>query len=309
MKVLLVGGLREVQMLVGFASSLSKALGEVDALLLGRVGDNEARGLGVDVVYIAEDADPGYSDDIVGAVGSILASSTYDYIFMASSRIYKEAGSRIAQRIGAPAISEVTSAELRDGGIVFVRGLLAGKAVSREVITPPGVILVSPGRYGGQGLGRSVGRVSRIKVEVKRSVEILERRAKQRGSVRLEDAEIIVSVGRGFKSKEDLSLAFKLAELIGAQVGCSRPIAADLKWLPEEHWVGLSGKKVRPKLYIALGISGQPQHLAGIMDAKIIVAVNKDPNAPIFKYADYGIVEDLYQFVPKLIERIASSRK
>ena len=123
--------------------------------------------------------------------------------------------------------------------------------------------------------------------------------------MRLEEAEIIVSVGRGFKSREDLSMAFKLAELIGAQVGCSRPIAADLKWLPEEHWVGLSGKKVRPKLYMAIGISGQPQHLAGIMDSKIIVAINKDPNAPIFKYADYGVVEDLYQLVPKLIERLS----
>jgi len=309
LRILLAGGLREVQMLVGFVSPLSEALREVDALVLGRLDEREAQGLGVDAVYIAEEADPGYSDDIVEALGSLLASASYEYIFLAASRIYKEAGSRIAQRIGAPAVTEATSVELREGGAVFVRSLLAGKAISREMITPPGVILVMPGKYGVQSLGRGVGKVSRIKIPVKRSVEILERRAKQKGTVRLEDAEIIVSVGRGFKSKEDLSLAFKLAELIGAQVGCSRPIAADLKWLPEEHWVGLSGKKVRPRLYIALGISGQPQHLAGIMDAKIIVAVNKDPNAPIFKYADYGIIEDLYQFVPKLIEKIASANK
>lgn len=111
-------------------------------------------------------------------------------------------------------------------------------------------------------------------------------------------------MGRGFKKKEDLQLVFELAEVLGAQVGCSRPIAADLRWLPEEHWVGLSGKKVKPKLYLALGISGQVQHLAGITDAAVVAAVNKDPNAPIFNSADYVIVEDVYDFVAALIRHV-----
>lgn len=85
-------------------------------------------------------------------------------------------------------------------------------------------------------------------------------------------------------------------------MGCSRSIAADLKWLPEEHWVGLSGHKVKSKLYIAIGISGQVQHIAGITDVKTIIAINNDPNAPIFKSCDYGIVGDLYEIVPKLTE-------
>jgi electron transfer flavoprotein alpha subunit len=128
---------------------------------------------------------------------------------------------------------------------------------------------------------------------------------KSRGAVRLEEAEIIVSVGRGFKKKEDLQMAFELAKVLGGQVGCSRPIAADLKWLPEEHWVGLSGKKVKPKLYLAVGISGQPQHIAGILDSRIIAAINNDPSAPIFQNADYGVVEDLYKIVPILINKIS----
>ena len=92
--------------------------------------------------------------------------------------------------------------------------------------------------------------------------------------------------------------------MLGAQIGCSRPIAADLKWLSEDHWVGLSGKKVAPKLYLAIGISGAPQHLAGITDAKIVVAVNNDKSAPIFKNADYGVVADLYEFIPVLIKKL-----
>jgi electron transfer flavoprotein alpha subunit len=100
-----------------------------------------------------------------------------------------------------------------------------------------------------------------------------------------------------------------LAKALGGQVGCSRPIAADLKWLSEDHWVGLSGHKVRPKLYLAIGISGQPQHIAGILDSRIIAAINSDPSAPIFQYADYGVVEDLYKIVPILIKKVSELKR
>ena len=99
-------------------------------------------------------------------------------------------------------------------------------------------------------------------------------------------------------------LVESLAKALGGVVGCSRSVAADLKWLPEEHWVGLSGHRVKPKLYIAIGISGQVQHIAGIRDAKTIIAINNDPNAPIFKACDYGIVGDLYDIVPALTNAI-----
>jgi len=121
----------------------------------------------------------------------------------------------------------------------------------------------------------------------------------------VEDAEIIVSCGRGFKNKEDIKIADELADVLkGKTVGCSRPIAADLKWLSEDHWIGLSGHKVKPKLYIAAGISGQIQHIAGMRDSGVVVAINKDPDALIFNSADYGIVGDLYEVLPKLTEKI-----
>jgi len=123
----------------------------------------------------------------------------------------------------------------------------------------------------------------------------------QTGGVNVEDAEIIVSCGRGFKDKNDIKLVQDLADALkGKTVGCSRPIAADLKWLSEDHWIGLSGHKVKPKLYIAAGISGQIQHIAGMRDSGVVVAINKDPEALIFKSADYGIVGDLYEVLPKL---------
>jgi electron transfer flavoprotein alpha subunit len=137
---------------------------------------------------------------------------------------------------------------------------------------------------------------------------IIEVEEKKGGEVDLEGADIIVSVGRGFKDKEDIRLARELAEVLGAVIGCSRPVATDLRWLPEERWIGLSGKKVEPKLYIAIGISGQSQHLAGIRKARKILAINKDEKAPIFKYSDYGVVADLYKVLPVLIDRLRKEK-
>jgi len=99
-----------------------------------------------------------------------------------------------------------------------------------------------------------------------------------------------------------------LAEALGGEVGCSRPIAADYKWLDEDRWIGISGKKLRGRLYIAVGISGAPQHIMAANDVKVIVAINKDKNAPIFEYADYGIVGDLYQILPILTRRVRELR-
>jgi electron transfer flavoprotein alpha subunit len=135
------------------------------------------------------------------------------------------------------------------------------------------------------------------KVEPSR-VEVVERKPLETSSERVEEAEVIVSCGRGLEKKDDVALLKQVADVVGGQVGCSRPLVEDRKWFSE--WIGLSGHKVKPKLYIASGVSGVIQHVAGIRDAKIIVAINKDPEAPIFEIADYGVVGDLYEVLPAL---------
>ena len=127
---------------------------------------------------------------------------------------------------------------------------------------------------------------------------------KETKEARLADATVIVSFGRGVRKKEDMAIIEKLAEAVGGVIGCSRPIAEDLSRLPEEQYIGLSGQKVSPKLYFACGISGQIQHITGIRNSKIIVSINSDPKAPIFEFTDYGIVADLYEIIPALIETI-----
>ena len=126
-------------------------------------------------------------------------------------------------------------------------------------------------------------------------------------AVDLTAAEIIVSVGRGIKEAENIPLVRKLAEALGAELAASRPIC-DSGWLPMERQVGSSGQTVSPKLYLAVGISGAIQHLVGMKGSKIVVAINKDPEAPIFEVADYGIVGDLFQVVPALIEEIQKAK-
>jgi len=150
----------------------------------------------------------------------------------------------------------------------------------------------------------------RVEPNVKPSTtKLVESRPKTAKGVKLADAPIIVSFGRGVRKKEDMAMLEQFAQMVGGVIGCSRPIAEDLRWLPEEQYVGLSGQKVSPKLYFAFGISGQIQHLTGIRNSRIIVAVNNDPKAPIFEFSDYGVVADLYQIIPALNDAVKQLSK
>jgi electron transfer flavoprotein alpha subunit len=209
-----------------------------------------------------------------------------------------------AQKLGVELLVDVLSMRAEGGVLIAERYVFGNKAVAAVQVPLPVVATVAPGRFQGEPPGVQSA-VEKLALAPTSRLKIAAVEEKWGGAVRLEEADIIVSVGRGFKKKEDLQMAFELAKVLGGQVGCSRPIAADLKWLPEEHWVGLSGKKVKPKLYLAVGISGQPQHVAGILDSRVIAAINNDPSAPIFQNADYGVVEDLYKIVPILINKIS----
>ncbi len=231
-----------------------------------------------------------------------------DLVLGVTSKNLRDALSRLAGIYDLPMATDVTEVTVDGGEVTYKRGILSAKAVATEKAPLPAVILLAPRKFKPGVLGEAAPTVEEVEAPGESKVSVVERKPKEKGGVNLEEAEIIVSVGRGFKKKEDLKLAFELAELLGAQIGCSRPIAADLQWLSEEHWVGLSGKKVAPKVYFAIGISGAPQHLAGIIDSKIVVAINKDKSAPIFKNADYGVVADLYKFLPVLIERIKARK-
>jgi len=137
-------------------------------------------------------------------------------------------------------------------------------------------------------------------------VKVTGRKAKEAETVNLGDANLVVSVGRGFVEQSEVELAKELAKVMGAEIACSRPIAEFFKWLPEQRYVGISGQQIKPQVYLACGISGQAQHLYGIRDSKLIVAVNKDDSAPILQVSDYFIVGDVKEVLPALTKAFAA---
>jgi electron transfer flavoprotein alpha subunit len=241
------------------------------------------------------------------ALAQIVAQAEADIVLLGSTRRGRELAPRLAQKLSAGCVTDATSLSLQDGRLVTERRALGGNTISTEAITSPQqVIAVMPKLFDAQPGGDGAGQVVEIALDLKPpATRLVELRPKEAGGVNVEDAEVLVCVGRGLSEESDLTLIQKLADELGGVVGCTRAISHEYHWLPEEQMVGLSGKVSSPTLYIGIAISGQIQHTVGIMGSKVIVAVNKDKNAPIFKMADYGIVGDLYQVVPRLIEQLS----
>jgi len=165
------------------------------------------------------------------------------------------------------------------------------------------LVTISPASTGDIPAGNAVP-VETLMVGTDDRIIVLETAPAARTEVDLDAAPVVVGVGLGFNSGEDLKLAKELADALQGAIACTRPVAEDKGWLPVENYIGISGVKIKADLYIAVGISGQVQHLVGIREAKRIVAINKSKDAPIFKAADYGIVGDLYEVLPLLTEAI-----
>ncbi len=242
------------------------------------------------------------------AQGLQRAAEEAQVLLLGSTRRGKELASRVAQKLGAGCITDAIGLRLEGDGLVADRYALGGNTVASEVIkTERKVIAVMPRTFEALPLEAGEGQTVRLELELPEPrVRFVGRRAKEAEAVNIEEAEALVCIGRGLGAEEDLEMIWKLAAALGAEVGCTKSPASDYGWLSEERVVGLSGKKANPSLYVGIGISGQIQHTVGILGSKIIVAINKDPQAPIFKIADYGIVGDLYEVVPRLAERLTT---
>jgi electron transfer flavoprotein alpha subunit len=228
-------------------------------------------------------------------------------LLVGSTKNGREIAARLAVKLSRACLSDVAKLSSDGKSLSGERGEYAGKVQTRVAADLPCMATVKVGSYPpAAGSGGSVTEVQVEDVGVKSKVVGVHR--KEAATVDLRAAKIIVSAGRGVKKKEDLTIIESLAKAMGGTMGCSRPLSSDLGWLPEEYHIGLTGINVKPELYLAVGISGQLQHIAGIKDSKIIAAVNTDKDAPIFQAADYGIVGDLYQVVPALEKLIASRR-
>jgi len=238
----------------------------------------------------------------------LIKAHSHEIILIGSNKNGKELAGRLAAKLDAGCIMDCTKVSLHEKKLTTERIVYSGNAIAVEQFTSyPQILTIPPKVFDPLPKNEQhTGEIIKKTIEAEpSSSKILRVQEMKSEGVNVEDAQIIVSCGRGFKKKEDIKLVSELADVLkGRTVGCSRPIAADLKWLSEDHWIGLSGHKVKPKLYVACGISGQIQHIAGMRDSGVIVAINKDPEALIFKSADYGIVGDLYEVLPRLTSAI-----
>lgn len=242
------------------------------------------------------------------ALAQIVAQAEADIILLGSTRRGRELAPRLAQKLAAGCVTDAISLSLQDGRLVTERRALGGNTVSTEAITSPQkVIAVMPKLFDPEPGGDGAGKVVEITLSLKPpATRLVEHRPKEAGGVNVEDADVLVCIGRALGEETDLAMIQNLADNLDGVVGCTRALSHEYHWLSEDQMVGLSGKISSPTLYIGIGISGQIQHTVGILDSKVIVAINKDKNAPIFKISDYGIVGDLYQVVPRLIEQLQS---
>jgi len=292
----------------GLADKLGAPLSAV--LIDGEVSGErreEAIRHGADRVYVLEN--PRLADfnaeTYKAALLRVVEAEPPEILLIGGTKRGKDLAPRVAAALETGCMTDCISLEVdEEGRLVGRRLTYGGSTVAEEVcLRKPQVATIPPRVYERAEPAERRGEVVTLEVEVPEPrVRVVERKEKRRAGFRIEDAPVIVAGGRGIKKREDLKLLEELAEVLGARVGCTRPLAADYHWL--EEWIGLSGHKVKPDLYIACGISGTIQHVAGIRDAKVIVAINSDEEAPIFNIADYGIVGDLYKVVPALTKAL-----
>lgn len=285
---------------------------KVTAVIIGSADEKLAEEYifyGADIVFIAETNLKDFkAEEYADILSKIVKETKSETILVGSNKNGKELSARLGGLLNAGCIVDSNNVYIKNNKLLAERIVYSGNAIAvNQFNSKPAIVTIPSKAFDPLKKDNSrKGEITIKKIDGEKSnSKIIKVTEMKTGGVNVEDAEIIVSCGRGFKNKDDIKLVQQLADVLkGKTVGCSRPIAADMKWLSEEHWIGLSGHKVKPKLYIAAGISGQIQHIAGMRDSGIVVAINKDPDAIIFKSADYGIVGDLYTVLPKLTSAV-----
>ena len=289
---------------VSYASETAKLLAtDVVALSFGEITDEELNKLGhygTNKVLSASGVNKGDSQQTSNLFAENLADASI--IIFANSYAAKMIAPRLAIKLKVGIASNVITVPSSISPVTITRKAFSGKAIEKTVINSEKAILtLAPNAF---GLVECGGNCSIEKISsTENGMVTIEGKEVASGKVSLAEAEIIVSGGRGLKGAENWGMIEELADLLGAATACSKPVA-DIGWRPHGEHVGQTGKAVAPNLYIAIGISGAIQHLAGVNSSKVMVVINTDPEAPFFKAADYGIVGDAFQVVPKLIEEI-----
>ncbi|WP_335872892.1 electron transfer flavoprotein subunit alpha/FixB family protein [Bacillus sp. 2205SS5-2] len=303
------GSLRNVSFEAIAAAKTVSEGGDVVAVLIGETVSalgEELVQYGADRVVVVEDANLAQytSDGYSQAFMAVVEQESPEGIVFGHTALGKDLSPKIASKLSAGLISDATSLEVAGGNLVFTRPIYSGKAFEKKIVTD-GVVFATVRPNNIEPLEKDEsrsGEVSSLSVEIKDLRTIIKEVVRKASEgVDLSEAKVVIAGGRGVKSEDGFNPLQELADVLGGAVGASRG-ACDADYCDYSLQIGQTGKVVTPDLYIACGISGAIQHLAGMSNSKVIVAINKDPEANIFNVADYGIVGDLFEVVPMLTE-------
>jgi electron transfer flavoprotein alpha subunit len=281
------------------------------SVVIGKDGEAIAAQLGIsDSVFILKNhpIDVPSPDIVSNLLKSLIEQKGYSLVFVGGTNISTGIGPKLSFRANLPYVNFCRNISVQNGKIVFTSQLFGGKILS-DISLPnnSGIISIYPGSFP-DNAGKSDKKppievlslpVEETKVVFKEYIE------PETGDVDITKQDILVSIGRGIANADNIPMAEELASILGGALCASRPVI-DQGWLPLSRQVGKSGMTVKPKLFFALGISGAPEHVEGMKDSGLIVAINTDPNAPIFSVAQYGICADLFDIIPPLIEKLKS---
>ncbi len=280
----------------------------VDAVVVDGPGVAEAvKACGPDTLHLVTAQASGPSRDaVVEALEKAVAEAAPAFVLAGATAVGKDILPAVAARFGRSVLQDVTALKAAEGTLRAIRPIFAGKALETTRLTgAPSFVTLRPNVFPIESKAKEARTVTKDQAIDPRKLLSLIREVKETagGKVELGEASIVVSGGRGIKDAENYKLIQELADVLSGAAGASRAVV-DAGWVDHHHQVGQTGKTVSPQLYIAVGISGAIQHLAGMSSSKVIVAINKDPEAPIFKVANYGIVGDLFKVLPLLTSEL-----
>ena len=289
---------------------------EAAAVLLGTGMEALAADLssyGASKVHLFDSAplDRYSTQDHAAALAGLVKKLSPAAVFFSATAMGKDLAPRLAARLGVGLAADCTRIFVQDGSLEFTRPIFAGKALlAFRLTSSPQVVSLRPNVFPAVPAA-AAGEIIREAVEIPSAAaraEVTEVLQESGGEIDVSEADVVISGGRGMKGPENFELLREISALIPrSAVGASRS-AVDSNWIGHQHQVGQTGKTISPNLYLAFGISGAIQHIAGMSSSKVIVAVNKDPEAPIFKVADFGVVGDLFQVIPPLKEELKKLR-
>lgn len=290
-----------------FCAGAKELAGSVTAIIFGdEAAAKEHASCGAEKIVYCPVSEEGAPEDYASAIADLVKEQPQAVVMVNNSIRGRCLAGKLSVHLDTAVLGSVNEISAENGTLCCRRVAYGGTAQRKETFAAAyGVITISAGIFEAPAEVSGTAEVLPIAGKPDAPIRRISRNEKKEGGVNLVAAKRIVDVGRGLAAEEDLEMCRNLAKVLDAEVGCSRPVAENNKWMPKACYMGITGVQVKPELIVVLGVSGQVQHIGGINKSKVIVAINKDKSAPIFKNADFGLVGDMYKIVPALIEKLS----